>query len=674
MTADGPPARPWKTGWLACALPVGILAVYARTLSAPFEFDDVGSIVRNATIRHLVPLGSVLAPPHGEGATVGGRPLLNLSFAINYAISGEAVWSYHALNIAIHIGCALLLFDVSRRMLSAVKVGAVGRITAAGTPSKLRERSNSDVLALLLAALWSLHPLQTEAVTYLSQRAESLASLFYLLAIYSFWRAVGTRETSPADPLAAESTPATRSVWKIVSVATVFCGVATKEIVCTAPLLILLIDATVVAGSFRGAWRARRGYYLASIASWALLGALAFGTQGRGGTAGFGTEVSVWSYLLTQTNAITLYLGLAVWPSGLVFDYGTGVVHQLGDVWPQAIVVVLLLVGSVIGFVRAKTRSTAVTALLGVAFFFLLAPSSSFVPIGSQPIAEHRMYLPLAVLAALIVVATDRWLGRWMPLLGVAAIGCGIITYQRNEVYRTEIDLWTDTAVHAPNNARAHNNLGNALIHVGRLDEAVEQYEAAVSVQPDYADGQSNLGYALVKIGRPNEALPHAEIAVKVKPASADAWLNYALALTATHRDREAIPALEKAIGYSPDSAAARYDLGNVYYRLGEYAQAAATYEAALAQEPRHRDARFNLAYAWLQLGRPDEALKQFQLVAEQFPDDAGAHAETGNLLAHFGRTREAVAQLETALRLQPDFPAVRVQLERLRSSTSQQP
>ncbi|MCE0497832.1 MAG: hypothetical protein LV481_07805, partial [Methylacidiphilales bacterium] len=157
-------------------LVLAALGAYANSFSGPFLFDDLSAIRGNPGIRHLWPPWAPLLPP-GE-LTVGGRPILNLSFALNYAVSGFNVWSYHALNLLIHILAGLILLGVVRRTL---------------LQPVLREKFGADAwpLALAVALLWTLHPLQTEAVTYLSQRAESLMGLFYLLTLYAFIRTIG---------------------------------------------------------------------------------------------------------------------------------------------------------------------------------------------------------------------------------------------------------------------------------------------------------------------------------------------------------------------------------------------------------------------------------------------------------------------------------------------------
>ena len=206
----------------------GLLA-YHNSFTGPFIFDDLPSIPENPTIRHLWPIWQPLSPPQTGGITVEGRPVINLSLAINYALGGYDVRGYHVLNLTIHILAGLTLFGVVRRTL---------------LQPRLRERFGgvANELALAVAVLWTVHPLQTESVTYIVQRAESLMGLFYLLTLYCFIRSV--------------ESPRPR-VWCGLCLTACAVGMASKEVMASAPLLVMLYDRAFISGSFREAWRRR---------------------------------------------------------------------------------------------------------------------------------------------------------------------------------------------------------------------------------------------------------------------------------------------------------------------------------------------------------------------------------------------------------------------------------
>jgi hypothetical protein len=186
-----------STGLAGVVIVLAALAVYYNSFSGPFIYDDVVSITENPTIRHLWPVGRVLSPP--VHLPVTGRPLLNLSLALNYALSGDAVWSYHALNLLIHVLAGLTLFGLVRRTL--LRQGYGGQALQQPVLSKQFGEASMP-LAFVVALLWVVHPLQTECVTYVTQRAESLMGLFYLLTLYCFVRgadATGERQEAGGE-------------------------------------------------------------------------------------------------------------------------------------------------------------------------------------------------------------------------------------------------------------------------------------------------------------------------------------------------------------------------------------------------------------------------------------------------------------------------------------------
>ena len=449
-----PRASRWPVALAAVMIGLGILAAYHNSFRGSLIFDDEPAILENPSIQQLWPVWKTLAPP--ADLTVTGRPVANFTLAVNYALSGTNVWSYHALNLLIHLLAGLTLFGVVRRTL---------------LQPALRERFGRDAfpLAVVIALLWSLHPLQTEAVTYVIQRVESLMGLFYLLTFYCFIRSV----ESPRPRL-----------WQGCAVAACLLGAATKEVTATAPLLVLLYDRTFVAGSFREAWRRRWRLHVALAATWLPLVWLVAGTGwNRSGSAGLDVGITPWAYWLTQFEAVARYLWLSVWPHPLVFEYGTFWVHHCGEVAPYTLVVVPLVAATLVALWRWPAWG-----FWGAWFFVILAPTS-LVPGAVQMIVEHRMYLPLAAVTTLAAMGIHAAVRRqsWV-VFAALALGLGMLTARRNEDYRSVLTIWSDTVAKRPNNARAHNNLGLAWSEMpGRLNDAIAQYEEALRLKPDYA-------------------------------------------------------------------------------------------------------------------------------------------------------------------------------------------
>jgi len=714
-------------------LAVAALAAYRNTLLAPFVLDDADAITENPTIHHLWPPWRAFAPP-GGGATVSGRPVLNFSFAVNYALSGEAVWSYHALNLVIHLLAACTLFGVVRRTLGlrpgkgqgvmgkVISEGELGEVGRGRSPTLFElgrtgrvppeppsagygdpaRQSDATFLAFAIAVLWLLHPLQTEAVTYVSQRAESLAGLFCLLTLYGFIRA--TEADAGRNPIETTKAPRNQAgdsqgktslaslrlgrskKWPTLAIVACLLGVATKEVAATTPLLVFLYDRTFVAGTFREAWRRRRWLHLSLAATWVPLALLVAGTGwNRGGTVGFNAGVAPWAYWLTQFVAVAHYVKQALWPHPLIFDYGTFWV-EFREAAPFALIVLPLAAATVVALWRRPAAG-----FLGAWFFVILAPTS-VVPGTNQMIVEHRLYLPLAAVVVLAVTGLHAVLGRRSLLLWpVLAVGLGWLTFVRNGTYGSELALWRDTAAKAPRNPRAwynlgivyseqgryaeavapdeaavrladsktfaadapafHNKLGYDLAELGRVPEAVAQFEQTLHLKPDYGLAHFNLARALVRLERYPEAIRHYEAALRLQTGGADTEAELSDALLHAGRLEEAIAHCRAALQLTPAWAPGYNNLGYALLLAGRADEAIAAYRNAVRLDPRYAAAWVGLGYALIQAGRPAEAVAPCTEAVKLQPGFADAHNTLGIALAQTGRTADAIASFEQALR-----------------------
>jgi len=568
------------------------VAVYAGALHGPFLFDDVTSLVQNPTIQRLWAWPGPLAPPH-LGITVEGRPILNLSFALNYAFGAEEVSGYHATNLLIHLLAGLTLFGIIRRT-PGIRAGSI--------------------VAFAAALLWTIHPLQTEAVTYTVQRAESLMGLFYLLTLYGFVRR-----------------------WYALSVLACLLGMGTKEVMVSAPVLVFFYDRAFVAGSIREAWRQRRGYYAALGATWLLLAWEVCASGNRGGTSGLGSGVGLGGYLLTQTGAVAHYLRLSVWPHPLVFDYGVIPAGRPAD-W---IAPLLLVAALAAGTLWAAVRHPA-AGFLGLWFFALLAPTS-LVPGNRQTWAEHRMYLPLAAVLVALVLVADRILARpaFPPrrrphmaaaLLLAASLAAGAMTVQRNRVYRTAEALYAATVRERPDNPYAHADYGLALGQAGRTDAAIAELGAALRLKPDFADAHYNLGLVLMRAGRTSEGIEEYESAVRAWPDFPQALYNLGIARAAQGRNAEAIADFSRAVRAEPDFAAAHVGLGKALVAEGRLVEGAAELDRSLELGGDSAAARRALGSMLAEAGLRDRALREYEIAARLDPASAEIQTELRRL------------------------------------------
>ncbi|BET66403.1 hypothetical protein ASA1KI_13210 [Opitutales bacterium ASA1] len=622
-----------RSTWFAVAtIVVAALVGWHGSFTVPFVFDDELAIVGNASIRSLST--ALQPPPEIVGAPVSGRPLVNVSLALNHAMSGLEPWSYHGFNLLVHIGAGLLLFAVTRRTLRAPVVAP--RTAAAAGP-----------IALVTALLWTVHPLQTQAVTYVSQRAESMVGFFLLLTLWCHLRA-----TASASPRG----------WHACAFVACLCGMATKEVMVVAPVLVALHDRTFVSGSWKATWTARRGPLLALGATWTLLFALLASEGGRRGvSAGFGLGVSPWHYLLTQCEAIVLYARLSVWPHPLVLDYGTAVVRTVGAVWWQGLVVLGLLAGTAWALVRRPT-----VGFVGAWFFLILAPTSSIVPVVGQTIAEHRMYLPLAAMLVGAVCAVQaRWARAGVFAAALLAVPLVALTIARNRDYSTAVGIFEDTLAKRPDNARAMVLLADYLRREGRTAEARRWLERSAELEPLVAPTWNNLGFTLLASGDTTAAIAAFERALALAPHDAHTLANLGGALASSGRIDEGITLLERAVRSDPAAAGPRINLATLLARERRFEAAAEHYAMAIASAPTDVEARLGFSDVLQALGRASASTEQLRHAVRLRPEDASLRNSLGIALARTGLLREALDEFREAVRLDPTNDFARQNAER---------
>ncbi len=662
--SPAPLATPSRlAAWAGAAIiALAVLLAWGNSFRGPFVLDDALAITENASIRQW---RTAFDPPN-DGQTVTGRPLVNLSFALNHALAGkeppakdatsregnDQVFGYHVLNLAIHLGAALVLFGLVRRVLAGPVLGE--KFGAAG-----------DWLALAVALLWAVHPLQTGAVTYIAQRAESLCALFYLLTLWC---------------LARGAVSARPGWWLVPGVAACLGGMASKEVMASAPLMALLFDRAFFAGSFREALRRRWVFYVSLAATWGLLAGLAWHAGNRGGSAGFGLSdaagvpVTPWTYLLRQCDAIVHYLRLSVWPDRLVSDYGFDVIGDPAKVRPQGLLLLALLGATLWALWRRPAWG-----FLGAWFFAILAPSSSFIPVITETAAEHRMYLPLAAVVTVAVIGAYA-LARRLGPAGLATAVCaglgaasllGAATHRRNTDYASSLALWRDAVAKRPQNARAHEELAQALAkEPGRAEEALAEYREALRLEPNFPNAYNNYATVLADLGRHAEAADAYAKAVQLKPQLAEAWLGVGNALANLGRLADAVPYFKKAAELKPSVLAASHNLGKALDGLGRTAEAVEVLQNLLREHPDYLEARFTFANLLVSHGRLDEGITHYRMILQLKPDDQLTAVNLGVTLFLAGRKDEAIAQLEAVLRAAPGNTDARDKLAAIRAGT----
>ena len=585
--------RLWRRARLGELLIIAsCVAVYSNSLHNAYVFDDLISIVGNDSIRSLWPIGRTFDPP--IESTSLGRPILNLSLAINHAWDGTDVVGYHVVNIAIHTLAALTLLGIARRTFRWPRVAEP-------------LRSRGEGLSLAIALVWAVHPLQTESVTYVVQRAESLAGLFYLLALYCMMRGAAASERRGAS---------SALVWNFLSVAACFLGVGTKEVVVTAPFLILLYDRAFVSNDWKEVFSKRGGLYSGLFLSWVWLARLVIDAGGRAGTAGFGTSVGVWEYFQAQWWAITHYLRLAFWPDHLLLDYGERPFPPTFGVYVCGAALFALFSMSVVAWWRIPMLSW-----LGLSFFALLSPSSSVVPVATQFAAEHRFYLALAPVIALTMIFVDavwrkaspRMADGFMPAVAVSIVVAlfGARTWIRNRDYRTTVGMYARLAADIPLNARAHSGWAVASFTEGDMDTALREFTKTIELNPEYPRAHFNRGCVWLDRGELDKAMADYDRALELNPKDEPAMVGRGQALQRKGAYEDALIAFNRCIEVFPDSAVAHAERGATYSAMDRVEDAEREFGLALEIDPNSVPAHVGMARLHGRAGRLDDAIQE---------------------------------------------------------------
>jgi protein O-mannosyl-transferase len=685
VKADHRPAekRSWQgRAWLpGLLLMLSGIAVYSNTFDVPFIFDDRIRIEENPALHQLWPLSIPMRNSN--------RPFGMVTFAVNYALHGQRVWGYHVTNLAIHILGGLALFGIVRRTLSlgglAVRYGAIA------TP-----------LAFAIALLWLVHPLNTQAVTYVVQRLESLMGLCYLATLYCFIRGQASLR---------------RAWWYVASVACCALGMGVKEVMVTAPVMVLWYHRAFVARGWQVMFRGpERFYYLALCSTWSILAwaMLRSRTEYEAGNIGTVKGVTPVDYLLSQAGVITYYLRLSVWPYGQCLDYGWPVARTAGEIVVPLLFVATLIVATALAIFRHPAWG-----FLGGWFFVILGPTSSVVPILDLAF-EQRMYLPLAAVVAAFVFGVREGLNylakqhvlsrqrvRWagFGLMWLVVLTMSTLTWRRNELYRNEIDIWTDALKKAPDNARVHDtlgllyrkrgkhnealahaqrsvelapansdvhaNLGAVLLDLGQIDAAVAQQQKALELNSRSDRAHVNLGVALQKQQRYEESLFHFREAVALNPTDLETQTNLANALAERGNKEEALLHFLQALAIQPENSSLLSDTAMTLQGLGRLRESAAYFSEALRISPNFALAHNNFGITLMGLGQFAEAVAHFKKAIELDPQLAVAHANLGHALADRGRNAEAIRHLQRALEIQPELTNAKVRLESLRKNVT---
>ena len=565
--------KPYERHLLAVILVYCLgFAVYWNSFPVPFVFDDYPNIRDNPSIRVDDVSVDALRVAAFEGHA-RRRPVANASFALNYAAGGYDVKGYHLVNVFIHVANGVLVYFLALILLRR------NRLLIGWNDCSERRM---QITAVLAAAIFIVHPLQVQAVTYIVQRMSSMSTMFCLTCLLLFL--LGRESSTPARRWA---------LWSGALLAWLL-ALGSKEIAAALPVAILLVELLFFPGRESGAGKRRA----AIVGAYIVLAAAAIAAAGFAYLGVDPSSVVVEQYrarefgpverVLTEFRVLVFYLSLLIfpWPGRLSVDHGFEVSRSLVDPVSTLVCAVALLLMIVIAIRLGRRQPILAFCILW--YFAMLAIESSFI--GLELAFEHRLYLPMfgfAIAAAYcIALVPPRYSTAATVLAGALVIALAAASVVRNQVWQDPAALWADAVDKNPQSARARNNLGRVLADRGDIERARQEFTEAIRIQPEFADPYNNLGALHAGAGRFDNAKRFFEMAIRRNPRYAQAYNNLGVLLLEVGKVHESAAALSLAVRIAPGYAKAHANLAESLARLGQPDEACRHLRQALELDP----------------------------------------------------------------------------------------
>jgi tetratricopeptide (TPR) repeat protein len=622
-------------GLLGIAL-LGLL-LYSRITNAPFVLDDYPTIVENEEIKNLQECIRDLKD---------SRYLGKVSFSFNYLISGLNPLGYHLTNNIIHVINALLIYFLIKLIFR--------------TPVMKGSKLSQDFIAFSTSIVFLVHPIQTQAVTYITQRFASMSTLFYISSLIFFIRA---RLAIMEDNTFFSK----QHLWNYsLCVFSSIFAMKTKEIAITLPFILVLFEGCFIKIKEP---RFKKILYFLPIVLTIFIIPLSLLDLKRPISTAIRDIVSITmmreetlprdQYLFTEFRVILTYLRLLVLPvnQNLLYDYPV----YKSILIPEVLLSLIALTGLVVFAILIRRKSTLIA--FGILWFFItLSVESSIIPI-RHVIFEHRLYLPslgffIAGTTALESLMSNKILKIFLIIFIV--ISLSIATYKRNELWRDPIRLWEDTVRKSPMSARAHNGLGAFYMDAGLLEKAIAEFKRALELNPDSVIANYNLGKVYREIGQLNKAIKHFSKALTFKTYYSPQIYNE---LALVYKDKgdyeEAIKQFKNAIAINPSYRVAYFNLANTYSKIGKFQEAVSYYEKALRLKGDRvllPEIYNNLGLVLSKIGRSDLAIETFEKGMSLFPSYMPYYANLGNEYIKLNDLDKAIDIFEKGLSIKEEW------------------
>jgi len=613
----------------------GIVA-YANSLNGPFVYDDLRAILQNESIRIEGLSPSSLWKAAFTGASAR-RPVAGITLALNYYSGGYSVEGYHIVNIFIHIINGILLYILCFNLLKIFKAYEIRHEKYLLNPFAIG--------SLVAALVFVLHPIQTQAVSYVIQRMTSLATMFHILAFILYLKGRSRIGIGRWAFFACSF-----SAWVM--------GLGSKEIAAALPVAVFAFEWCMTSdvqgyASFKKFYLWLAVIVAAAVPVFVFLGAdpvrEILETYRH-------YEFTVTERLLTQLRVVVFYVSLILFPlpARLNLDHYMPVSRSLLDPMTTFLSLIVLLFLFAVAVYYRKRNPLAAFCIFW--FFIHLVMESSVI--GLDLVFEHRLYLPMAGVSVAIgyLVLTGFLKGRILTAalscLAVLLLGWG--TVSRNTVWQDEVRLWQDVVSKNPHSYWARNSLGMAYLHRGSVSDAVSQLNEALKIRPDHSPTRINLAVAMARQEKIHEARGILREVLERNSRDFEALYNLGVILAGEGMFEDAMDHFKRANDIRPGSEQVNVAMGKIHLAQGRIEEALKYIQNTVRKNPSSWEGHFLLGGIYLRKGDSLNALEEYQKALRLNPRDPSVHTAMGDILVKTGRMPEGIRHYMEALRFEP--------------------
>lgn len=604
----------------------GFLA-YSNTFRGEMIFDDINIIQQNENIHDFNEFKNL-----NSWFNLNSRHFCMLTFALNYSIHENEVFGYHIVNLLIHLIFGILIFLLMKLIL---KVRLYDNDP---------QRKYPGLLAFFIALVCVMHPIQTQAVSYIVQRMASMAAMFYVASVFFYAK----------GRLLYSNNGLNFKVFTLYFFSLLFgiIGLQTKQTVITLPAAILLFELFFIRKKHGGIYK----HYL--ITAFSLLAVFLLVVIFGGYLPKETDTITRSEYLYTQSRVILKYIQLILIPINQALDYDFSISHSFFS-W-KVILSSLVIGGMFLIAVFSYKKKHLVS--FGILWFFItLSAESSIIPI-RDVINEHRLYLPLVGFSLVFISLIWDYFSK-KSLIGVIFFFVilntiyGFATYEQNKTWHSKLSLWRNNTAKKPHNSRSHNNLGSTYITLNDFENAEDSYEKAVKLKPDYIEALFNLGNVKIDLGKFTEAVKVLNQLIKEDSAFYKAYFARGIAYSSMQIYDKALSDFSKAISDKDieNNIKVFNKSGMVKFSMNKYTEAIEDFNKALAIDSTFTETYNNLGLVYLESDNYDKAVYYFTKAIDYRPEFFEAYNNRGNAYFKQKNYEKALKEYKYALEINPD-------------------